>query len=379
MNPPLTLTRASRAGVPHAACKRYPWSRTAANHGHAARRWRRSRAGATNDEVPEADQEEGREVAEPTSAPSSVGEGAPAKRDEKPVTAVTILASLLDAVKRHGRSLTAVYLTTEGVNFLANRAFHRLTNQIAMDSLSIPREAIGNVWWLSQNPELLANGSTYQALTASVFLIAFPVSVLIKAVQSAYFYFILSGGRDSAEGGIPCPENAFRPALAWAAAQFRTIQSMAPSIFTVEFLVSIVVIPLQFASLLVFSLPFTLPIIMSVHVALPVALRMNIKGWKAIQASRAMMKPVLWQAAIPFVGIIVCQRLIDISQGKVIASLPSRFYYELLEIPLGVLGLGFVLSAIASVCRASLPFVLYNMLSNVEREQGSDAVPAVSP
>lgn len=215
------------------------------------------------------------------------------------------------------------------------------------------------------------------------------MSVLIKAIQNAYFYYVLCNDRgDAGRGdrgdrgdvgsttveagnGIPRPENAFRPAIAWARSQFRSVRLMAPSLFTVEFLVSLVVIPLQFASLLVFSLPFTLPIIMSVHVALPVAISRNIKGWKAIQASRKLMKPILWQAAIPFVFIIIVQRMIDLAQGKIIASLPSRFYYELLEIPLGVLALGFSLSVVASVMRSSLPFLLFNVL---ERDAGGHTV-----
>ena len=295
-----------------------------------------------------------------------------------PVNASTILKALVDVVKCHGRALVSVYLVTEAVNFVANRAFHRLTNQIAMSALAIPEQAIGNIWWLSQNPELLANGSSYQALTASVFLIAFPVSVLIKAVQSAYFYYTVCGGDmvDDAganvEEAVPRPENAFKPALGWVRQQFGRVWALAPSLFTVEFLVSLVVIPLQFASLLVFTLPLTLPIIMSMHVSLPAAIKRDIKGWSAVKESRRLMKPVQWQAAVPFVFIIVVQRMIDLGQGKIISSLPSRFFYELLEVPLGVLALGFGLSVLASVCRTSLPFVLFNMLD--DKGDGDQAI-----
>lgn len=66
------------------------------------------------------------------------------------IDALTILKGLVGVVRRHGRALVAIYLVTEAVNFLTNRAFHRLTNQIAMTSLAVPAEAIGNVWWLSQ-------------------------------------------------------------------------------------------------------------------------------------------------------------------------------------------------------------------------------------
>ena len=66
------------------------------------------------------------------------------------IDATSILKGLVGIVKDNGRALISIYVVTEAVNFLANRAFHRLTNQIAMTMLAIPQQAIGNVWWLSQ-------------------------------------------------------------------------------------------------------------------------------------------------------------------------------------------------------------------------------------
>ncbi len=274
-------------------------------------------------------------------------------------TTMNVYSSVVSAIKENIHVLLCVYVLTEGVQFLTNRIFHRVTNELAMNMLYIPREVIGNVWWLSQNmsPELVGS-SQYQALTGLVFFLAFPLSVLIKAIQSIYMYQVLFSDSKDVKG--------VKGSLGWCRDTWPEVKRVIGRVIPVEFLVSLVVIPLQFASLLVFSLPFTLPIIMSVHVALPVAIQEEKRGWDAIRESRALMKPILWQAAIPFVSIIVCQRLIDVLQGKIIASLPGRFYYELLEVPLGIVTLGFASSLLVALARQVLPFSLYKLVKSSE-------------
>lgn len=273
-------------------------------------------------------------------------------------TTVAIYSDVVSTIKENIHVLLCVYVLTEGIQFLTNRIFHRVTNELAMNMLYIPREVIGNVWWLSQNlsPELVGSAQ-YQALTGLVFLVAFPASVLIKAIQSVYMYQALFSDDNVDNKGI-------KKSLGWCRDTWPEVKRIIGRVISVEFLVSLVVIPLQFASLLVFSLPFTLPIIMSVHVALPVAIQEEKRGWDAIKESRALMKTILWQAAIPFVSIIVCQRLIDVFQGKIIASLPGRFYYELLEVPLGIVTLGFAASLLVALARQVLPFSLYKLVKN---------------
>lgn len=304
---------------------------------------------------PLGDGDDGQSPSSATSSSSHEDASAPSIQERSfRETIMAVYSSVFWSIKKNIHVLLCVYLITEGLHFLTNRIFHRMTNEFAMSLLGIPREVIGNAWWLSQNlgPEMTA-ASEYQVLTGLVFLVAFPVSVLIKAIQSIYIYEVLfSDGHDV---------RSLRTGLAWCKDRWPHVRSVIARVIPVEFLVSLVVIPLQFASLLVFSLPFTLPIIMSVHVALPVAIQEEKRGWDAIKESRALMKPILWQAAIPFVSIIVCQRLIDICQGKLIASLPQRFYYELLEVPLGIVSLGFGVSLIVALARQVLPFTLYKL------------------
>jgi len=201
---------------------------------------------------------------------------------------MAIYSDIVSTIKEHIHVLLCVYVLTEGIQFLTNRVFHRVTNELAMNMLFIPREAIGNVWWLSQNlSSELVGSSQYQILTGLVFLVAFPASVLIKAIQSVYMYQALFSGSTGDIKGI-------KKSLGWCRDTWSDVKRIVGRVISVEFLVSVVVIPLQFASLLVFSLPFTLPIIMSVHVALPVAIKEEKRGWDAIKQSRALMKTILW-------------------------------------------------------------------------------------
>lgn len=233
---------------------------------------------------------------------------------------------------------------------------------VANQFLGVPKEMIGNMWWLSQNPNLMGIDafSGYQQLTGLVFIVAFPISVLIKTVQSTYFYSLFSMGQKIQGPGLVC---MFKNSLKRCTELWPRVQTLVPRIISVELIVSAIVIPLQFASLLVFSLPLTLPIIMSVHVALPVAVYEDKRGWEAVARSRQLMKPILWETAIPFVTIIICQRLVEVLQGKFIASLPQRFYYELLEIPIGIVMIGFALSILTSMARLAMPFVCFRFAS----------------
>ena len=290
---------------------------------------------------------------DPSSLPTSEEPSGLARDRTFQQTTMAVYSDIVSSIKDNIYVLLCVYVLTEGIQFLTNRLFHRLTNELAINMLYIPRESIGNMWWLSQH---LSPETAYHMLTGLVFLVAFPVSVLVKAVQSIYMYRILSSDVTDIKG--------VRAGLGWCTSQWPEVTRVIGRVIPVEFLVSLVVLPLQFASLLVFSLPFTLPILMSVHVALPVAIHQEKKGWDAIKESRTLMKPILWQAAIPFVSIIVCQRLIDVLQGKLIASLPGRFYYELLEVPLGIVTFGFASSLLVALARQVLPFTLYRLTTS---------------
>lgn len=137
-------------------------------------------------------------------------------------------------------------------------------------------------------------------------------------------------------------------------------------VFAVEMLVSAAVIPLQFASLAVITLPLTLPIILSLYVAIPSAVLEGSKGWKAIQRSRQLIKPLRWDLAIPFVGLVAGQRLLESLKDRIMATLPARIYRELIEIPVVIVVGWWIASILLARMQDVLPFVAFNAGKSVE-------------
>ena len=139
-------------------------------------------------------------------------------------------------------------------------------------------------------------------------------------------------------------------------------------IFVVELMISAAVIPLQFASLAVITLPFTLPLILSLYAAAPAAVLEGKRGWEAIRRSRALMQQIRWQLVVPFVGMVVAQRVAEAVKGQLLATMPPRFYKELVEIPAALLIGGFLLSVWLSRVQDVLPFVAFTEAKRKEEE-----------
>ena len=121
---------------------------------------------------------------------------------------------------------------------------------------------------------------------------------------------------------------------------------------------------MQFASLLVFTLPITLHIIMSVQTSVPVAIEENLRGLNALRRSQELMKPIKWSASLPFVGIIVSQRLVEMGKDKIIQAIPQRFYFELIEIPLVIIFVGTIASLFLAMARSVMPYACYEIARN---------------
>lgn len=229
----------------------------------------------------------------------------------------------------------------------------------AVDALSTE-----NLWWLSNNPAVSELGF-YQALTGLVFVLAFPVNMFVKSLQSAYIFLILDGQAPSdieEEVTQPAGERkkpSIRECLRICVKMWERIIPLARRIFVTELLVSVVLIPLQFASLLVFTLPLTLPLITSLQAAVPLSVFENVKVVEAVKESRKLMKPIQWGSALSFVWIILGLRLVEISKERLIGTLPPRYYMELIEIPIVILLSTSVLSVFFSLLRLAFPYVTY--------------------
>jgi len=224
---------------------------------------------------------------------------------------------------------------------------------------------VGNPWWLSTNPAL-DQVKMYQIITGAMFIVAFPLNVLIRTFQSIYF-FLLCQGKAAVGGrstGTSNGSTKWKATLKRCIALWPSVTSLCSSVLLVELFVSAVVVPLQFASLLVFTLPITLPLIMSVQIAVPVAIEENIRGLNALQRSQELMKPIKWSAGLPFVGIIASQRLVEMGKDKMMQSIPQRFYFELIEIPLVIIIVGTIISLFLAIARNLMPYACYEITKN---------------
>ena len=57
---------------------------------------------------------------------------------------------------------------------------------------------------------------------------------------------------------------------------------------------------------------------------------------EAAKRSRALLRGVRWQLAIPFVALLVGGRLLEAAKAYVLSSMSTRFYTHLVEIPAAV-------------------------------------------
>lgn len=123
--------------------------------------------------------------------------------------------------------------------------------------------------------------------------------------------------------------------------------------FLVELLVASAVVPLTFASLAVVTIPLTLPLILDLQGAGPAAavegewavvkldlrqeggslliplavlsaVRAGVSGMAAVDRSRALLRSIRWQLAIPFVGLVAARRLLEAAKSTLVNAMPPR-------------------------------------------------------
>ncbi|PSC74550.1 hypothetical protein C2E20_2088 [Micractinium conductrix] len=124
-------------------------------------------------------------------------------------------------------------------------------------------------------------------------------------------------------------------------------------------MVAAVVVPCQFASLAVVTLPLTLPLILDLQGAGPAAVAEGLSGMVAVKRSRALLRRLRWQLAVPFVGLVVAGRLVEGVKATLLSAVPSRLYQDLIELPLVVLLGGTALSLLIARLQDVLPYVAF--------------------
>jgi hypothetical protein len=295
---------------------------------------------------------------------------------DQPVNWRGLLSLAATQVKQNIWPLLLVHCICDVLIFFLHRCSHRLTNELAVNLLgggALTPAAIGNMWWLSADPAISNFQTGYQILTIIVFLLAFPVNIVLKTVGTCFTIFIC---KDEAGKKINSNTPWWRPVMGMkrAVPAVRALLSQVSAVwkrvFVVELLVSAAVIPLQFASLAVITLPLTLPLILSLYAAAPIAALDGLHGLDAVKRSHKLIKPIRWALAIPFVGLVVSARGAEALKGQMLAAMPPRFYKELIELPAALLIGGFVLSLLLSRMQDVLPYVAFTEAKR--KEDGDD-------
>lgn len=224
------------------------------------------------------------------------------------------------------------------------------------------------MWWLTADPSVANFETGYQTLTILVFLLAFPMNVLLKTFASIATIVTCNENRGSLVRETPwwnIPAGLWR-SIPPVRDLWPGIKGIWQRVFAVEMLVSAAVIPLQFASLAVITLPLTLPIILSLYIATPSAVLEGTKGWEAIQRSRQLIKPLRWDLGIPFVGLVAGQRVLEALKERIMATLTARIYRELIEIPVVIVVGWWVVSIFLARMQDVLPYVSFNAAKRIE-------------
>ncbi|GAB4813848.1 hypothetical protein N2152v2_000894 [Parachlorella kessleri] len=298
----------------------------------------------------------------------------PASAAAAGVTWRSLLASAVGKLLTNLWPLLLVHLVSDGLTFGLHRVSHRLTNEAAVRLLAgigITPAAIGNMWWLSSDPALANFRTGYQFLTIAVFLLAFPLNVLLKATASIYTVFICEGdvGKEVQRPWWQAP-GALRAALPLVRGLSGRVGAVWRRALLVELLVAIIVVPLQFTSLAVVTLPFTLPFLLDLQAAGTAAVLEGVGGIAAIKRSRQLIKPIRWKLAVPFVGIVVAQHVMNSAKGFLLGNLPPRYYLELVEIPAAIAVLGTLATLLLTRLQDVLPYTAYTAAAALEGAQG---------
>lgn len=201
-------------------------------------------------------------------------------------------------VLAHLTPLLLLHCVMDTVVFFLHRVSHRATNALAVTLLpAVSVESLGNPWWLSNNPEVATWATGYQALGLIVFLAIFPVELALRSMALAITGILVSRGPEEQPDQ---PRNPLRGvAAAWAsiATAWSSIAPAFRRVFAVDVRVALRVIPLQLASWLVLPLPWTLPRMVVLQMAQPLAVVEGAGGDQALESSREMMEPIVWQYA----------------------------------------------------------------------------------
>jgi len=157
------------------------------------------------------------------------------------------------------------------------------------------------------------------------------------------------GKQAGSEKGSPAqgtlvPEAAKPGLMDSLRAAFAVMQGLAPStlqalprVWWVDCLFNLRALPLQALSLLVAPLPWTVPRLLAIQLAVPIAILEGQVGQAALQRSGQLMQAgseLMAAYGWPFVALILAVRLLDGARNLALACIPSRWWQDVVEVPL---------------------------------------------
>ncbi|KAI7840901.1 hypothetical protein COHA_005429 [Chlorella ohadii] len=356
--------RAAASPATAAAAAAAAAARSAAQHPAHVRRSQRVHW------VPAAEAAEGNGVPEPSESTATQaateGRGRP--------TWLSLLRGCMRLVQANLWPLLLVHCLADAAVFLLHRASHRITNQVAAASLHLDLSQV-NPWYPVADPAVANFQTGYLPLSALFFLLALPLTVLLKSWASVATIQLCQGTvHTQPDGSAPAawwqPLRGIREGLAALRVLRPQVAALWRRVFAVELLlqlaVAAAVVPSSLSAWGVATLPFALVLVLDLQAAAPAAVAEGLGGKPAVQRSRQLLRSLRWQLAIPFVGLLLGGRALEFAKASLLSSMPARFYTHLVEIPVAVLVGGTALQLWFALWRDVLPFAAYRHATEQE-------------
>lgn len=272
-----------------------------------------------------------------------------ARSPSKRLTGLELLQTTFGLLRNALWPVVIAFVLCEAATWVLHRISHRLTNLLATRLLSsVTNEALGNLWWITNDTSIANFETGYQYIVFAVFLTVFPLNILLKTMATGVATLACHQHAESTKRPSMLPSlSKLRGELVnhWANIQMRWLQ-----LWEVECQLAARVIPLSGLSLLVLPLPWTLPRLMSLSATTSLAVINGAPSSDALQQSKRRLWPFWKSLSWPYLALALGGRVLDVVKIAALNVLPLRLQRELPEISIVlVIGLSFVSFAISRV------------------------------
>ncbi|KAK9812283.1 hypothetical protein WJX73_009984 [Symbiochloris irregularis] len=249
----------------------------------------------------------------------------------------TLLKKTYSLLRNNLCIVLSAFLLCDGLTWLLHRCSHRLTNQVAVQFLSdVPADAIGNLWWIS-NDTTIANFQTgYQYIVGAVFVLVFPISILLRTLATAVAILACHQNPGGQVGGAQGWRLSPAAVLAQLREQWGRVRERWFQLWEVECLLAARVIPLSGLSLLVLPLPWTLPRLMALSATSSQAILQGSPGNEALQRSQQRLRPFWRNIAWPYLALVLSARALEVVKVAAFGALPARLQRDLPELSIAI-------------------------------------------